>query len=357
MNIKKLSTPACALAISLTAVSIHSNAQEMAPAGTEIGHLYATDIVTLWDGAVIPSYNIGGRTAVVLQDLADYGFLVEWSPGDEWDTGKACVTTQALPEQFPSYAPEKTEAPGTIVGSIYATDISVEVNGLQIPAFNIGGHMAICLDSLCSSYLDNQFGKNINAAIGYSNAGFRLNWDEEKRIVSVTSLRPGRTLTWNEQNYTVDGLNNKFTSSLAWRSKGQQDFGSDLQISIGNENFLSLETVQMLPWERCELEGGALYLEVSANQKHDLYDITSMSTEEGNAFKQQHPDAYQLARFSYSKEYTTFFAVPVLSIPVHIWQGSQEQETVVHGIVWDGAIMVSDEVFDLTDRWGSLNIS
>lgn len=59
MNIKKLSIPACALAISLTAVSIHSNAQEMAPAGTEIGHLYATDIVTLWDGAVIPSYNIG----------------------------------------------------------------------------------------------------------------------------------------------------------------------------------------------------------------------------------------------------------------------------------------------------------
>lgn len=80
------------------------------PAGTKIGNLYATDIAAVWDGAVVPSYNIGGRTAVVLQDLADYGFLVEWTPGDGVNGGRVSVTTQALPETLPSYIPEETAA-------------------------------------------------------------------------------------------------------------------------------------------------------------------------------------------------------------------------------------------------------
>lgn len=338
------------LSLGLAAPAAAAGSFADVPAGTKIGNLYATDIAAVWDGAVVPSYNIGGRTAVVLQDLADYGFLVEWTPGDGVNGGRVSVTTQALPETLPSYTPEETAASGTVVGSIYATDISVEVNGVPIPAFNIGGHMAICLDSLCSSDLDNRFGVNINGNIGYSNAGFRLSWDGERHIASVTSLRPGTNLTVDGQDYSVDGLHNRFTSSLAWRGKGGQDLGSDLQITIGEENFLSMDTVQMLPWERCELEGGTLYLETSSAQKHDLYDMRSM--EDIDAFKEQHPDAYWLA-FSFPKTDTNFFAIPVIQLPVHIQQEGQEQETVVHGIVWDGELMVSDEVFRLAGRWGA----
>ena len=111
-----------------------------------------------------------------------------------------------------------------------------------------------------------------------------------------------------------------------------------------------MDTVQMLPWERCELEGETLYLETSSAQKHDLYDMTSI--EDIDAFKEQHPDAYWLA-FSFPKTDTNFFAIPVIQLPVHIQQEGQEQETVVHGIVWDGELMVSDEVFRLVGRWGA----
>ena len=49
-----------------------------AAVGDVIGNIYATDIVTYLNGMKIPSYNIGGETVIVVEDLERYGFQVEW---------------------------------------------------------------------------------------------------------------------------------------------------------------------------------------------------------------------------------------------------------------------------------------
>lgn len=46
--------------------------------GDVIGEVLLTDIRTYIDGEPIKSYNIAGRTAVIAQDLADYGFSVSF---------------------------------------------------------------------------------------------------------------------------------------------------------------------------------------------------------------------------------------------------------------------------------------
>lgn len=99
------------LSLGLAAPAAAAGSFADVPAGTKIGNLYATDIAAVWDGAVVPSYNIGGRTAVVLQDLADYGFLVEWTPGDGVNGGRVSVTTQALRRPSLPISPRKPRPP------------------------------------------------------------------------------------------------------------------------------------------------------------------------------------------------------------------------------------------------------
>lgn len=45
-------------------------------------HIYYTDIVTTLDGRRINSYNVNGRTAIVAEDLRDYGYEVIWNETD-----------------------------------------------------------------------------------------------------------------------------------------------------------------------------------------------------------------------------------------------------------------------------------
>ena len=47
--------------------------------GDIIGKVFYTDIVTVLDGKTVPSVNIGGRTAIIVEDLSEYGYDVNWS--------------------------------------------------------------------------------------------------------------------------------------------------------------------------------------------------------------------------------------------------------------------------------------
>ena len=66
---KKILSLALALALTASLTVNASAAQEV------IGHALYTDIVAEIDGHPIASYNVGGRTAVMVQDLNWYGGL------------------------------------------------------------------------------------------------------------------------------------------------------------------------------------------------------------------------------------------------------------------------------------------
>ncbi|HHX53952.1 MAG TPA: hypothetical protein GX704_03485, partial [Clostridiales bacterium] len=46
--------------------------------GDVVDHVLHTDIVTYINGLPIRSYNIKGYTAVIVEDLSNYGFYVVW---------------------------------------------------------------------------------------------------------------------------------------------------------------------------------------------------------------------------------------------------------------------------------------
>ncbi len=50
-----------------------------AKAGEIVGNYYHTDIVTYLNGKEITSYNIGGRTVILAEEMADHGYDVIWS--------------------------------------------------------------------------------------------------------------------------------------------------------------------------------------------------------------------------------------------------------------------------------------
>ncbi|WP_432665265.1 hypothetical protein R9X47_03230 [Wukongibacter baidiensis] len=62
--------------VSLSAITVSAYSPKI---GDIIGQVFYTDIVTVIDGKTIPSVNIGGRTAIIVEDLSDYGYDVTWS--------------------------------------------------------------------------------------------------------------------------------------------------------------------------------------------------------------------------------------------------------------------------------------
>ena len=130
-------TAALVLSLSLPAAA--------ASAGSVVGHIYATDIVAQIDGHPLRSYNLGDATLVVAEDLREYGFAVIW------DGEARTLTVERLPENAVTgtyQPPAQTQAVGTRVGNIYATDIKTYVQGAEVESYNIGGETAIRFSEL-----------------------------------------------------------------------------------------------------------------------------------------------------------------------------------------------------------------
>ena len=149
-----------ALALALTAgLTVNAYAAEEV-----IGHALYTDIVTEIDGHPIASYNVGGRTAVMVQDLNWYGLYVYWNeaaravyvwPGSARPGGVSVET--------PDFVPQPPEGKvGEAAYPIYASDIKVYVAGEEKESFNIGGHVMVYLSDLLP------YGE--------------LNWNEEEKL-------------------------------------------------------------------------------------------------------------------------------------------------------------------------------
>ena len=112
---------------------------------TEIGFVLSTDITAYIDGVRIPSYNIKGRLAVLVTDLNSYGFVTKYDNA----TRKTSVTRDTS-GQTPVEIPSQSSAlpVGTPIMSVYASDISVELDGEEVEAVNVDNRMAIYFTSL-----------------------------------------------------------------------------------------------------------------------------------------------------------------------------------------------------------------
>lgn len=152
------------------------------------GYIYETDIVAKIATMPIPSYNIGGKTVIIAEEMMDYGFKVLWHN----ENRSVEIFTGRVPENLPEKEITKSSTPGKIAGNIYETDITVQFNGMWVQSYNIGGKTAVVIEDMASNDPNKQFSRDGNA-IGdiWNYAGADALWDNEKREIILNVLRPG----------------------------------------------------------------------------------------------------------------------------------------------------------------------
>lgn len=315
---------AAVLALSVGA-AYADEAPQPAP-GTVIGHVYATDVVTYLDGAPIRSFNIGGKMAVLLQDLPPYGFSVRWDP----EVSTAYVDTIERPETHPVYTPPAAaEIPGQVIGNIYATEVSVEVNGLSTPAFNLGGKMAVCLRDLAEDNTNNFWQGNPNRLLGYSNSGFKLTWNPDTMTSHLDALHIGDPLEVDGAEYPVVG----FLSGTFLEGNANPVFYRDGEVIYGwlgsrMNDFSSEENFQVL-LEDCSwsFTDGAVHLKLPRTMTdHFFYDYAGEL--------EQYPNQRGIEYGVYKAREGV--AAPIVSVPVFVERNGRTTEYQVDACVFYG---------------------
>ncbi|MBQ2663810.1 MAG: hypothetical protein IJG16_06645 [Clostridia bacterium] len=143
--------------------------------GDVIGHIYSTDIRAYINDVEVTSYNIGGRTAVVIEDLFNSKYYK--TSYDYNDHTRTLTIDNFDPFYFADYSAQIQSTIGDITGNIYETDIKTVMYDTEIPSYNIGGKTAVVIEDLGS---DNEF----------SYWGGRYVWDESNRTIKLKLLYP-----------------------------------------------------------------------------------------------------------------------------------------------------------------------
>ncbi len=141
-------------------------APETAAPGTPIGDVLYTDIVAYIDDKPIRSYNIAGNTYIVVEDLAAYGFDVQWIAEG---SGKLVVgtTRTAAPDGYTTtYVPEKNTHPaGSVAMQYLYTNITAWLGDAQVTGYNIGGFTCIGMDDLANTFATNYVWDGVEGAL------------------------------------------------------------------------------------------------------------------------------------------------------------------------------------------------
>ncbi len=106
-----------------------------------VGSVLSTDIQVYIDYILVPSYNIGGSTVVLVRDLENYGYTVFWDEG-----AKRVDFFRDFSKPQEPVVPSYNGIPvGTKLFDIHSTDIRVFFRGNEIPAYNLNGRTAVRL--------------------------------------------------------------------------------------------------------------------------------------------------------------------------------------------------------------------
>ncbi|MCZ8516248.1 hypothetical protein O9H85_28410 [Paenibacillus filicis] len=209
---------------------------------TVIGSVLSTDIRAFVNGEAIRSMNIGGNTAIVVEDLRSYGFDVSWDPPER----RVDIYPNPGKKIQPAYTSDVSgnHAQGNKIADVLATDIRTVALGKEIPSFNIGGKTAVFLQDLAP-------------LLG------RLEWNGETRTVSFTENKAaaadGRAAQSAEYPLQIEHMSsNRF--SIQFEDDGMY-FG-DQRIGFGQDGraMLSVERMADLLGYKTDKQGDGLYV-------------------------------------------------------------------------------------------------
>lgn len=171
---KKIGALLLALGLLCGGLSVH------AANGDVIGTVYSTDILACINGRPVPSYNIGGRTVILAEDLGASCYGIRFG----YDGSQRLLTLEL---QYTEPSPAAGEGvqrgtPGQVLGPVYETDIRFLLNGKEIQGYNIGGRTAFCIEDA------GELAGSANAAYGYSDYLCSYVWDEDARAIELRTF-------------------------------------------------------------------------------------------------------------------------------------------------------------------------
>ena len=160
------------LSIILSAVMMLSISTSVFAANGDIaGHIYSTDIRAYINDVEVESYNIGGKTVVVIEDILrenNHQYIYD-------DSTRTLKFFSLNPDYLVEEKAQNKAKPGRVIGNIYETDIKTSIYDAVISTYNIGGKTAVAIEDL-----------------GYDNAfspiGGKFIWNEKERTISLEFL-------------------------------------------------------------------------------------------------------------------------------------------------------------------------
>lgn len=138
-----------------------------AAGGGAVGHIYSTDIRACINGVWVDSYNIGGKTVVIVEDITN-----QFSYSDAL---RVLEIYDLSPDALVAGSALSLGTTGTVVGNIYETDIKTYFRGKELTAYSLDGKMAVVLEELGD---DNTF----------SDIGGKFIWNPRTRTIVLESV-------------------------------------------------------------------------------------------------------------------------------------------------------------------------
>lgn len=170
--------------------------------GDTAGYIYETDIKAYINGVEVASYNIGGKTAVVVEDI-----ISEKSHGYSYDDSTRTLKLFSLKPSCLVEGKQKVGArSGKIIGRIYKTDIKTVIYGAKVTSYNIGGKTAVCIEDL-------------GADGAFSAIGGRYVWNAASRTISLEFLYKTEWLLSKNININLT-VNDDMTEATAVFEEG-----------------------------------------------------------------------------------------------------------------------------------------
>ncbi len=155
------------IALGLIAVLVlTASVTGFAASGDIAGKIYSTDIKACINGVWVDSYNIGGLTVVVVEDItSQYRY---------YEDIRTLIIDDFAPDKLVPGTMQSSQPPGKIVGNIYETDIKTYFRGKELTAFSLDGKMAVIIEEL-----------GMNNA--FSETGGCYIWNPELRTITLES--------------------------------------------------------------------------------------------------------------------------------------------------------------------------
>ena len=154
------------------------------------GYIYSTDIRVMINGIEEPSYNIGGKTVVIAEDITSCYYR---------DNLRTLIIGEFYPKLLTAGKnPQNGLMIGEKVGTVYETDIKTYFHGFEIPCYSLNGKMAVAVEDLGG---DDTF----------SETGGKFNWNPDERLLTLELIYPNDSRTVLNEKHVDMKINKDYT--------------------------------------------------------------------------------------------------------------------------------------------------